>query len=210
MNQAYRSCAALMMMAVGAMGDVHAAIVSTSGQAIAISPPNVAINSSGFGSSARAWNERQNVAAPAGGFVVNMLIQGGPMSSTSPIGGVVTGLVDSHFVHWAGPIFTSGVSVGQVTFNAPIVGVMFADLWLNQSDAALGAPQTIYPTGQTGRGMHPARSQLLVNGSTLHFRFQKIGGGIEFEQVRVLTRVPTPGGVALGALSVLVALRRRR
>ncbi|MGD9692194.1 MAG: hypothetical protein AB7G17_12220 [Phycisphaerales bacterium] len=199
-------------MAVGMVvaGSAGAAVTGVTGQGVVVAPPASATFPAIFFSSALVWNERANVTAPPGGFVVNMLVNGGVMSSTAPSGGVVQGNVDSHFIHWS-PLFSTSGS-GTVTFNAPIVGVMYGDLWLNQSDAALGTPGTSYPSGAAGvgRGMHTTFSQVSVNGNTLRFDFARVSGFGRVEQVRVLTQVPAPSGVCVAGLAMLGSGRRRR
>ncbi len=190
-------------------GAACATVTGVSGRAKLVSPPASATFPAILSSRAQVWNERVGVTAPAGGFVVNMLVNGGAMSSRSPTGGVVTGVVDSHFIHWS-PLFGRSAS-GTVTFSDPIVGVMYNDLWLNASDGALGAAGTVYPTGTSvGRGMHPVSSRVFASGNTLRFDFQRFAGD-RIEQVRVLTRpVPAPSGVCVAGLAMVGFARRRR
>lgn len=198
-------CAAV---ACGAAGVAGAAITSVTGQGVQISPPVLADFPVLTGPLADAWDEQVNVTAPSGGVQVDMLVGGGFMTSGAPTGGVLTAIYDSHFVHFtAGP--NGFQAVGSVTFNAPIEAVIFSDLFLDLSDGIFGAGGTTYPTGQFGRGINPG-TFLIASGNVLQFDFLGIPGAIEIEQVRVLTRVPTPGSVALGALGVLTALRRKR
>ncbi|MGD9692191.1 MAG: hypothetical protein AB7G17_12205 [Phycisphaerales bacterium] len=195
-------------VACGATGVAGAAITSVAGQGAQISPPVLADWPVLTGPLADAWDEQTNVTAPSGGVQVDMLVGGGFMTSGAPTGGVLTAIYDSHFVHFtAGPLGFQ--ALGSVTFNAPIEAVIFSDLFLDLSDGIFGAGGTTYPTGQIGRGINPG-SFLIANGNVLQFDFVGIPGAIEIEQVRVLTRVPTPGAVALGALGVLTALRRKR
>lgn len=199
-------CAAVIAASAGM---TNATVTGVTGQAKLIGAPPSATFPAILARRAQVWNERVNVTAPAGGFVVNMLVNGGTMSSTAPVGGVVTGVVDSHFIHWS-PLFGRSAS-GVVTFSDPIVGVMYNDLWLNQSDGALGAAGTAYPVGTAaiGRGMHPSVSVVLASGNTLRFDFQRPPGN-RVEQVRVLTRpVPGPGGVCVAALGLMAGMRRR-
>ncbi len=195
---------------VGSMaaGVSSAAITAWSGQAQLIAAPVLADFPVLTGPLADAWDEQVNVTTPSGGVQVDMLVNGGFMTSGAATPGVVVGIYDSHFVHFtAGP--NGFQAVGTVTFNAPIEAVIFSDTFLDFSDGIFGAGGTTYPTGQIGRGINPG-TFLIANGNVLSFDFLGIPGAIEIEQVRVLTRVPTPGSVALGGLGVLVALRRRR
>lgn len=185
-----------------------AAVTGVTGQGAQISPPVLADFPVLTGPLADVWDEQVNVTTPSSGVQVDMLVNGGFMTSGAATPGLVVGIYDSHFVHFtAGPLAFQ--ATGSVTFNAPIEAVIFSDTFLDLSDGIFGAGGTTYPTGQIGRGINPG-SFLIANGNVLQFDFAGIPGAIEIEQVRVLTRVPTPGTVALAALSGLVALRRRR
>ncbi len=200
--------AAVMVCGVGA-GSSHAAVSSVSGQAnFNAIPPLVASVPNIISPNAEVWDELQSVTLPSGGIQVDMLVNGGTMSSTSPTPGVVTGIVDSHFIHFSA--VPNQTAVGSVTFNAPILAVIYSFNFLNASDAPLGWPGTTYPTGGAGREMS-AFSVLNASGSTLNFNlFEPGGAALRMEQIRVLTAVPAPGAAALASLAALVASRRKR
>ncbi|MGD9692193.1 MAG: hypothetical protein AB7G17_12215 [Phycisphaerales bacterium] len=206
MNRTKLGCVGVAVGLVGA-GVSMGAITSVAGTVTQIGAPTLANWPTLTGPLADAWDEQQSVTLPAGGVFVDMLVSGGTMSSTSPTPGVVTGIVDSHMLHWSvGPV---PQATGTVTFNAPIEGVIYGDLLLDATDALLGAGGTTYPTGQVGRGMNFA-GVLTATGNQLHFNFIHATGAIDIEQVRVLTRVPAPGGVCVGMLGLAAAMRRRR
>lgn len=192
---------ATFTLASAAFGSISA----TGLQCVQIGPPPVADFPGLFSLNAEAWDEQQ-------GIIVNNVfcdMTVNPSNSGGPTPGLVSGLVDSHFIH-----FTHGsvpfVS-GDIWFNDPIVGVMFNDAPLDLSDW-LGAGGTTYPTGQIARGTNLAfGSTIAINGNYMHFSLVDINPAIVISQIRVLTRpVPAPGAIGLAALGGLVAFRRRR
>lgn len=166
--------------------------------------PPVANFPSLTGSNAFAWDEQQNLAVT--GVFNDMTLN--PSTSTTPTPGVVTGIVDSHFIHFSH--VPSIVVLGSVTFQDPIVGVMFNDTLLDNTDALLGDPGTLYPTGQPFRGM--TGGFISIIGNTINFDFLSIQPGtVEITQVRVLTQpIPAPGAAALAGVGALLIARRRR
>lgn len=192
---------ASLALAANAMGSISA----TGLQCVQISPPVTANFPPLFSLNAEAWDELQGVMVA--NVFCDMTVN--PSNSGGPTPGLVSGLVDSHFIH-----FTHGsvpfVS-GDIWFNDPIVGVMFNDAPLDLSDW-LGAGGTLYPTGQIARGTNLAfGSNIAINGNYMHFSLVDINPAIAISQIRVLTRpVPAPGAIGLAALGGLVAFRRRR
>ncbi len=207
MNRAKFGCVGVAVGLIGA-GASLGAITGVSGMVVGpIVPPAIANFPTLTGPLVDAWDEQQNVTLPASGVLVDMFVNGGSMTSSSPTPGLVTGVVDSHFLHLTnGPL---PFVAGSVTFSGVILGVIYSDLWLDLSDF-LGAGGTAYPTTVALRGMNTS-GFLSASGNTLQFQFQAQVGAIEIEQVRVLTQpVPAAGGVWLGALGMLAGLRRRR
>ncbi|MFA6046824.1 MAG: hypothetical protein WC718_17715 [Phycisphaerales bacterium] len=181
------------------------AIVSVVGQGVQIAPPTNANFPTLLGPLAQAWDEQQNVAVSPGLLAD---ITANPGSSLTPTPGVVSGIFNSHFLHFSANPAT-GPAIGAITFDGPIVAVMFNDATLDLSDG-LGALGTTYPTGQVSRGLN-GQSFVTVLGNTLRFNlFGGTSGAIDIEQVRVLTHpVPAPGALALAA-GGLIMIRRRR
>jgi uncharacterized protein (TIGR03382 family) len=191
----------LLLSASPALG----AIVSVSGQCVQVSPPPVANFPAIMNALAEVWDEQQGVFVSAG---VLADITTNPGNSGAPTSGMVTGLFDSHFIHWGH--FTGLAASGTVTFSDLIAAVIYSDLLLDVSDATFGASGTVYPTLQVLRGLDP-QSFVSVSGNTLTFNFVPVPGAVEVEQVRVLTRpIPAPGSLTLLGLGGAAVLRRRR
>ena len=62
-------------------------------------------------------------------------------------------IVDSHVVHADHTKTNSLLYSGTVTFQTDILGIIFADTKLMDTDAVLGSPTTIYPGNLFGRGL---------------------------------------------------------
>lgn len=180
-------------------------IIGTTGGATQIVAPFSAMPGALTASNAWAWNEATNISL--GSMPVDLSIN--PSNSFGPTPGFISGLVDSHFIHYDGTPGT--LTFGTVTFSQPILAVQYTDTNLDLTDglATLG---TIYPTTLPGRGFFnwTGADFIDINGNVLTFHM--VGAGApDLEQVRVFTRaVPAPGSVALLGLGGLLAARRRR
>lgn len=183
-----------------------AAISGTTGAALQIGPPSSCVPGALSGFTAFAWDEQTNI--PLTGWAVNMV--NNPANHITAIPGTVTGLYDSHMIHYEqipGAIPASGT----VSFSAPIDAVIFRNLDLTASDAPMGSFGTIYPTGYPFRdiGVNP-NNFFSILGNTLTFNFSSVASVPAVVQVRVLTKVPTPGVVSIAGLAGLASLRRSR
>jgi hypothetical protein len=197
------SVAALALAAAAA----DAAITGVTGMTTQVAPPPSCTFGNFTAGTVHVWDELQgiNVAGMPADLTVN------PGSSAFPTPGPVNGLVDVHFMHYND--FVVPVT-GTVTFNGPIIGVAYNNVFLDISDP-LGAPGTVYPTGDTWRGINtianPGASVISILGNTLTFSLEVVPGATDFDQVRVYTRVvPTPGAAATLAAAGVLGLRRRR
>ena len=196
-------------LVAGAVGSVSAfgAITGVAGQTTwLLSPPLAATPSSLLGPNAYAWNEQQ--ALTVSNVPVDLV--NNPGNSGSPVAGTVSGLIDSHFIHFE-PNTASNVVNGQVTFAGQIRGVIFRAPLLDITDAPLGSPSTIYPTGSPFRGLN-ASSFFSISGNVLTFHFVGPIPTSDLLQLRVLTEhvVPAPGVMAMVGMGGLIAARRRR
>lgn len=204
-----KSLKALIGGTVAAMGATFAngAITGVAGQTTWLALPPVACTPGALvGPNAFAWDEKQNL------LVANVQCDmiNNPGNSGAPVAGLVSGVIDSHFIHFE-PSTAAQFVNGQVTFAGKIRGVIFRALFLDVTDIPLGAPTTIYPTGNPNRGLNAA-SMFSINNNVLTFHFSSVVPTSDLIELRVLTEhiVPAPGCGALLGLGGLVAARRRR
>jgi hypothetical protein len=161
-----------------------AAIVATAPAFIQIAPPpSVELNQLQSNVDLFAFNERQCFS-----LTYNLQTDHGVIPAFTKM--------SSHGLH--GDPFTQLVLNGRVRFDGQIIGVISTTAGLDATDAACGAPGTVYPTGvEPNRGLE----------STQADSYQIIAGGfgiaavmdIPFfsfsDQIRVLTRCECDGDV---------------
>ncbi len=216
------SVACVGAVVVGMCGMARGAIVSASANVQVIAAPaSAGASLGGTNGRAVAWNERVGVAAS--GVVVDLVAPG---NSTSATGGVVSGVFNSHMLHFSNTAALGGppLQIGTVRFDAPIVAVIYGSNQLVWTDGQFGSAGTVYPNSFSGRGLNmlnlPASNVFVSGGVPDTLFFQLVPGGLGiggvgnflpgFDQVRVLTAVPSAGGVAcFGAMGVLYGARRR-
>ncbi len=195
-------------------GAADAAITGTTGAFQQIAPPASAVlGALPANPDAFCWNEQSGVAMPnvfvntvgAGSF-------GGP-AANGPF--PITGTFDSHFIH-VDPLANFGNPIGTISFSTNIVAVIYEGVFLDITDASLGAFGTLYPTGDPLRS-HSASlgpSQYTVSGNTMSLDLWAYGSAVwpnRMVQIRVLTEaVPAPGATGLAALAGAAGLGRRR
>lgn len=200
---------AASLVAVAAQGS----IISTSGQMTQIAPPpSLQTGQQAFGTYAVAINEKQNVLF--NGVVDRLNPAVGFNYTTSTLAPTFfSGLVNSHIIHFDDTnVGNPRVNiVGTVTFNAPIIALIYTNTRLDQSDAQLGnIGTTIYPLGVGNRGFSVSYSGPDTARLLTPFTVQ-VTLGAAIDQIRVLTApVPAPGTTALLPVAGLVATRRRR
>jgi len=198
-----------VVMAVSTIGATVSpgAITGVAGQTTWLGAPPLACGPGQlFGPNAFAWNEKQNQV------VTNVMcdLVNNPGNSGAPVFGLVSGTVDSHFIHFEQNTAATLVN-GQVTFAGKIRGVMFRQNTLDITDIPLGSPSTVYPTGYGWRGLN-ASSFFSINNNVLTFHFDGPIPTLDILQLRVLTEhvVPAPGTLAFVGFGGLIAVRRRR
>jgi len=190
-----------------ASGAASASIINVSGSTTWLNTPPAACGPGQLtGFTAYAWDEQQNVALTLSVDMVN-----NPGSSAAPIAGFANGTFASHFLHFE-PLPGAVGAAGTVTFNAPIVAVIFTPLNLDNSDAPAGAFGTLYPTLFPTRGLGTSNppSVVTANGNVLTFNLHVQIPSADIIQVRVLTQVPAPGVATAFLLGLATCSRRQR
>lgn len=206
-----KSFAVLAAVLSAAAGSSHAAITAVSGNTTwLLSPPASAMPGALAGSNAVAWNEQTGVTV--NNLNVNIVGNTGTYTGSTPNFGTLTGTYDSHFIHFDNSTGIAFVS-GSVTFSQRIVAVIYQDVFLDLSDATLGAFGTVYPTSMPFRSFGPALggTSITLSPYTINFNIFANAAQYRLEEFRVITEtVPTPGSLALlGMGGVLVGRRRR-
>ncbi len=201
----YATTLSVCLALAGAALPAAASIIGTTGMITQISPPANCLPGSLTAFNAWAWDENQSIPLSA----MPLDLSTNPSNSFTPVPGSLSGLVDSHFIHYDG--IPGTVITGTVSFNNPILGVQYSDTFLDLSDA-IASTGTLYPTSLPGRGFTnwTGADFIDINGSLLTFQLT-CAGQPDVEQVRVFTRaVPAPGAAALMGLGGLCFARRRR
>lgn len=160
------------------------------------------------GATVHAWTERTNITVT--GLAAQMITN--PSNSAFPTAGAYSGVVDSHMIHHESYWIYYGTITGTITFNDPIVAVIY-DWWsLKASDSVCGAPGTAYSPQYNFRGFAPGTCLISINNKTLTFTLPVSNQPLaDYDEIRVLTApIPTPGAAALACIGGLIALRRRR
>src|SRR5271157_5381618 len=134
------------------MGAARADIISDTGSIDLLSSPPASLRLGELTSSADIYvfEERSDVKLPKK-VAVDITSAGTYESRDSLTPGLIkkNTLVDSYLLH----VDPSGLREsheynGSITFNTPILGLVVLSNHLTKTDAFLGAPGTIYPTGQ--------------------------------------------------------------
>ncbi len=202
-----RSSAVATSLLLLAAAPAVASISSFTGPIEQIAPPAVVqlgISYASAADTATIWDEQQDVLVS--NLAMSMI--NNPGSSTLPTPGSVSGVVDSHYLHYR---HVGQQITGTITFDGQIVGVAFDNATLYPSDPILGPTGTTYDQTGDPRGISQAIDSFSINQNVLTFsifgEFQFFQDTVEF---RVLTApVPAPGTLVLIGLGGLVAARRR-
>ena len=126
--------------------------------------------------------------------------------------------IDSYLFHFD-PRSASGASVGSVTFNRDILGILVQTSSLDATDALLGALATMYQLndfrGVEGPGFETQGVTvndivtLSADFRTVRFDFSTTA---RIDQIRVITAVPEPaalGFIVIGVVGLLAERRKR-
>lgn len=185
---------AVLLVTVGVMS---AAITGTSGQVVTVSPPPSALmHAYESDTEIRAWDEQQNVTLPKN-ISANITTPGTYTSTGSLTPGVIPAgtVVSSQILH-ADPVgapTTANVLSGSITTDGEVLGIIVGPTSLSGSDF-LGAPGTVYDTGNPFRGLEfdPPNSVTLT--ITLHSVSVTVGTRIHLDEIRVVTAPPSGAG----------------
>lgn len=202
----------------------QAGIVSvTAGSAeIVVPPAGTNLNDDQYRSNlVRAFNEQAQVTVSnlQVDTLVSLLAPGSfTLAGYGPVGtpGSISGTFQSHLLHFDprndGPTIdqiTSGpfaAADGAVTFDAPIVALIFSQSRLDATDAIFGLSGILYPSGSGGNArdleQHNAQSDriwLSADRQTLFYNWQVPGA---LDQVRVITAIPEPSALILAGLGL--------
>ncbi len=175
-------------------------------------PPSVLLGALKSDTQLVAFQESSNLTLSQN-VRVDITIAGTYQSDNSLAPGTISAgtEVDSYFLH-SQPVHQPQVYVGSITFSTPILGVIVLDAGLDRTDALLGAPGTLYPTGNVGRGLELSPTEDYVSLSSdlktlsVHFTTHT-----DIDEVRILTAaVPEPASLILAVPAlVFVPLLRR-
>jgi hypothetical protein len=212
--------AALLLLVAGA--PASGGILLTSGAVQVTSPPPADVTNGALTSNTvvRVFAEQLGLTLGSD-LTVNITTPGTYTGSLTP-GAILAGtVVDSYFLH-ADPASSSTTAYsGSVTFDTDVLGLIVLDNRLDNTDAVLGRPGTLYPTGFNGRGLELGSTQdqitLSADRRTVSFSWH---AAVAMDSVRVVTAatsaavpataVPAPGGLALAAAGALALLGYRR
>lgn len=107
---------------------------------------------------------------------------------------------------------------GSVTFDTQILGVMVFDVTLDLSDATVGLPSVVYPTGLEFRGTEIStdsfRDAVTLEANLQTLVINRLGVDLVHDQIRVITTaIPEPSTsllVGLGLFMMSLARNRAR
>lgn len=110
-------------------------------------------------------------------------------------------VVDCYFLHYDSIGSQGATTSGQViTFTDEILGYIVSTNTLSATDAVLGSPATVYPTGQGARGFEAVEDvEVSADGKSFIIHYFQIS--FPGEEVRILTR---PGGQASYGINMKV------
>lgn len=200
------------LVALSLAAAANAAITGNSGMTTYLAVPPVNAQPLNLtGNTAYCWNEQSAVSSSA--TVVN-LVTAGTYTGTAPNIGVISGVFDSHFIHFD-PGATPGGVGGTVQFSAAIRGIIYDENLLSISDPTFGSGGTTYATGNPFRSTNSnalGGNVISFAGNVINFQLGVFPGQVNrMVEIRVLTDVvPTPGTGVLALAGSVLAMRRRR
>jgi len=193
-----------------------AAIVGSAGDVVQIAPPpSVVPQALENDSQVYVFDEAQHVGLPTN-VRVNISSPGtyDDWCELTPDVIPAGSEVSSYLLHADNPEFCRWVVLeGSITFDSDILGVIVSKHALNESDAALGAIGTDYPSGLQsifrGPELFCGLDSVVVE-PDLRTLTMRLTAGVTIDQIRVITDAPEPTVLSLLVLGILPAIRTRR
>ena len=170
-----------------------------SGEIEAVSAP-ASVTAGSFDSSSIRFFAERDLALLESDVAVDMdaLEGGGKLVSALSPGVIPAGnWVKTYFLHYD---VMGQIRAGSVTFDAPVIGLIFTKATLDASDASLGSPTTIYPYGKVAR--YRGTTSRVVNEGQDRVELSRdrrtvtvqMHTGNQMDQVRILVAVPDGDG----------------
>ncbi len=188
----------------------EAGIVSTSGAIQLITPPNdVRVDQLESNVTLFVFSESSNVVLPVD--IKAEITEPGFYNRAANLnhGMIPMGtIVNSYLVHGDnvdGTLFAPHL-VGSLVFDEPVLGILIGNVFtvipnpsLDDSDAILGTPTTIYGSGERGRGLFFPEDSVTLSADRLTVEVD-FRTAFYYDQIRIVT-VPEPSSIVMLVLS---------
>ncbi len=187
-------------------GTADAALIPPTLPVVEIAPPpSVVQGALESDTLIRVFLERSNLTL-ASPLAVNVTLPdtyAGTLAGFNPLDFILAGtVIESYFFHMDldGPAGANTSYEGSATFTTDILGIIWSESKLNDTDLPLGLATVVYPGGGVKRGSldSPGSIDTITLSATLRTVSFKLGhddGNIE--QFRVITLIPEPSSLAL-------------
>lgn len=157
----------IVLAVSGWAGPAGAALTAATGNVVLLPapPPSVALDALTSSTQAFVFAERICFILPTN-LAVDALNPVGTFSQSQTQPGTISAgtPVDSYYVHTDLPgTVGQGRMTGTLTFDRPVLGLIFRIPTLNASDAVVGAPGTTYSTNLTARGYEDETDTVTVS-----------------------------------------------
>ncbi|MBX7075326.1 MAG: hypothetical protein K1X71_19465 [Pirellulales bacterium] len=161
------------------------------------------------------FESQQTLANPLPVDIINPGLYG--KANPNALGLIPQGtVVQSYLLHRETDRNTFSSILGGWTAPNNILGIIVSDSLLDATDASLGNPGTLYPTGLAYRGAEFAfpitPDTLFWNANLLNILFNSSAAAV-MDQVRIIVAVPEPSMFVLGmtgALGFVLCVHNRR